>query len=60
MMKTTDGFHYAYNAQAVVDEEAQVIVAHSVTNQAADAQQLHGHDRGHRNQPRRRRYRREP
>ena len=28
MMKTTDGFHYAYNAQAVVDEEAQVIVAH--------------------------------
>ena len=27
MMKTTDGFHYAYNAQAVVDEGAQVIVA---------------------------------
>ena len=40
MMKTTDGFHYAYNAQAVVDEEAQVIVAHSVSNQAADAVHL--------------------
>ncbi len=40
MMKTTDGFHYAYNAQAVVDEEAQVIVAHSVSNQAADAAHL--------------------
>ncbi len=37
MMKTTDGFHYAFNAQAVVDEEAQVILAHSVSNQAADA-----------------------
>lgn len=40
MMKTTDGFHYAFNAQAVVDEEAQVIVAHSVSNQAADAPHL--------------------
>ena len=40
MMKTTDGFAYAFNAQAVVDEEAQVIVAHSVTNQATDVQQL--------------------
>ena len=40
MMKTTDGFHYAFNAQAVVDEEAQVILAHSVSNQAADAPHL--------------------
>ena len=39
-MKTTDGFHYAYNAQAVVDEESQVVLAHAVTNQAADAAQL--------------------
>jgi len=40
MMKTTDGFHYAFNAQAVVDEEAQVILAQSVSNQAADAPHL--------------------
>lgn len=40
MMKTTDGFHYAFNAQAVVDEEAQVILAHSVSNQAGDATHL--------------------
>jgi len=40
MMKTTDGFHYAFNAQAVVDEEVQVILAHSVSNQAADAPHL--------------------
>src|SRR5271157_3235377 len=40
MMKTTDGFHYAFNAQAVVDEEAQVVLAHSVSNQAADAPHL--------------------
>jgi transposase len=40
MMKTTDGFHHAFNAQAVVDEEAQVILAHSVSNQAADAPHL--------------------
>jgi transposase len=40
MMKTTDGFAYAFNAQAVVDEQAQVIVAHSVTDQATDMQQL--------------------
>ncbi len=40
MMKTNDGYQYALNAQAMVDEEAQVIVAHSVSNQAADAQQL--------------------
>ena len=36
MMKTTDGFHYAYNAQTVVDEDSQVVLATEVTNQAAD------------------------
>jgi hypothetical protein len=40
MMKTNDGYQYAQNAQAVVDEEAQVILAHSVSNQAADAPHL--------------------
>lgn len=40
MMKTNDGFHYAYNAQAVVDEEAQVILATDVTQAANDVDQL--------------------
>jgi transposase len=40
MMKTTDGFHYAYNGQAVVDEEAQVILAAQVTQAANDVDQL--------------------
>jgi len=40
MMKTNDGFHYAYNAQAVVDEGAQVIIGTHLTNQAADVDQL--------------------
>ena len=40
MMKTNEGFHYAFNGQAVVDEEAQVIIAEDVTNQAADVNQL--------------------
>jgi len=40
MMKTTDGFHYAYNAQAMVDEYSQVVVATDVTQQAGDVQQL--------------------
>ncbi len=40
MMKTADGFHYAYNAQAVVDEHSQVIIAAEVTQQAGDVQQL--------------------
>jgi transposase len=40
MMKTVDGFHYAYNAQAVVDECSQVVVAADVTQQAGDVQQL--------------------
>lgn len=40
MMKTNGGFHYAYNAQAVVDEEAQVILAVSLTQAAGDVGQL--------------------
>jgi transposase len=40
MMKTNDGFHYAYNAQAVVDEQAQVILAAEMTNTAGDVGQL--------------------
>ena len=40
MMKTTDGFHYAYNAQAVVDEESQVVIAAEVVQSAADVDQL--------------------
>lgn len=37
MMKTNDGFQHAYNAQNVVDEGAQVIMAAEVSNQASDA-----------------------
>lgn len=40
MMKTTDGFHYAYNAQAVVDEGSQVVLAAHVVQSAADVDQL--------------------
>ncbi len=40
MMKTNDGFHYAYNAQSVVDEEAQVILAAEVTQSANDVDEL--------------------
>ncbi len=40
MMKTTDGFHYAYNAQAVADEHRQVILATYVTQAATDINQL--------------------
>jgi transposase len=41
IMKTSDGsFHQCYNAQAVVDEAHQVIVATALTNQAADAPHL--------------------
>jgi hypothetical protein len=37
-MKTSDGsFHYCYNAQAVVDDAHQVIVAARLDNRAADA-----------------------
>lgn len=40
MMKTNDGFHYAYNAQAVVDEHSQVVLATEVTQCANDVNQL--------------------
>ncbi len=36
IMKGPDGFVQAYNAQAAVDADAQVIVAHRLTNNAAD------------------------
>ena len=40
-MKTSDSsFHQCYNAQAVVDEAHQVIVATELTNQAADVTAL--------------------
>ena len=35
-MKGRDGFVEAYNAQAAVDAKAQVILAHHLTNNAAD------------------------
>lgn len=37
---TTKGFEQAYNAQAVVDETAQIIVATGLTQEANDKQQL--------------------
>ena len=40
IMKSKDGFVQAYNAQAAVDAEAQIIVAQDVTQQATDKQQL--------------------
>jgi hypothetical protein len=41
IMKTADGsFHQCFNAQAVVDARAQVIVAADLTDQAPDAEQL--------------------
>ena len=40
MMKTNHGFDYAYNAQAVVDELSQVILAAEVTDEASDVNQL--------------------
>jgi len=41
MMKTADGsFHYCYNAQAVVDEHAQVILSTSLVQDATDVHQL--------------------
>jgi hypothetical protein len=40
-MKTADGsFHQCYNAQAIVDDEAQVIVACELSGEASDARQL--------------------
>ncbi|TFC40401.1 transposase [Cryobacterium sp. TMT2-14] len=41
IMKTVDGsFHYAYNAQAIVDGEHQVIVATTLTDIAVDVEQV--------------------
>lgn len=41
IMKTADGsFHYCYNAQAVVDQDHQVIVATTLTNIAVDVEQV--------------------
>ena len=40
IMKSKDGFVQAYNGQAAVDGTAQVIVAHGVTQEAGDKQQL--------------------
>lgn len=40
IMKTADGFEQAYNAQAVVDADSQVIVAAGLTNVGNDKQQL--------------------
>ncbi len=41
IMKTSDrSFHQCYNAQAVVDEDHQIIVASQLTNQAADCPAL--------------------
>ncbi len=40
MMKTNDGFQFAYNAQAVVDEGSQVIVTTKVTQAATDVNEL--------------------
>ena len=40
MMKTNHGFDYAFNAQAVVDEESQVVLAAEVTQEASDVNQL--------------------
>ena len=39
-MKSRDGFIQGYNAQAAVDAKAQVIVAHGLSDCAADAGQL--------------------
>src|SRR5436305_7336164 len=40
IMKSKDGSVQAYNAQAAVDGEAQIIVAHDVTQSAVDSGQL--------------------
>jgi transposase len=41
IMKTADGsFHYSFNAQAVVDEAHQVIVATTLSNRSADCPEL--------------------
>lgn len=40
IMKVAGGFEQAYNAQAAVDADSQVIVAQQLTNQGTDSQQL--------------------
>jgi transposase len=40
LMKAGDGLHPAYNAQAVVDSSAQIIVAADVTQDVCDVRQL--------------------
>jgi transposase len=40
IMKSGDGFVQAYNGQAAVDSHAQIIVAQTLTNNAADATHL--------------------
>lgn len=40
MMKTVNGFYYAYNAQAAADEHSQVILTADVTQQAGDVGQF--------------------
>ena len=40
IMKSKDGFVQAYNAQAAVDAEAQIIVAQDVTQSAVDSGQM--------------------
>lgn len=40
IMKTGEGFIQGYNAQAIVDEEHQIIVAADVSNQSPDAEHL--------------------
>jgi transposase len=40
MMKTNHGFTYALNAQAMVDEHSQVVLAAEVTQEAGDVNQL--------------------
>ncbi|MGH3010198.1 MAG: IS1182 family transposase [Gaiellaceae bacterium] len=40
MMKTNHGWAYAFNAQAVVDEANQVVLAAEVTQEATDVNQL--------------------
>lgn len=40
MMKTNHGYAYAFNAQAVVDEQSQVALAAEVTQEAGDVDQL--------------------
>ena len=43
IMKTSDrSFHQCYNAQAVVDQTCQIIIASELTNQAADCPALPG------------------